>query len=85
MILLLVSTIIFGVLTVVSLLISYYVTIMMNESASDDPPRVNNVIMTQTALLIQIVVNAVGDLLTLIKDIFKSIPVGIYLYCIYIQ
>lgn len=70
MFLLLVSTIIFGLLTVVSLLISYYVTIMMNESASDDPPRVNSVIMTQTALLIQVVVNAFGDLLTLITSSF---------------
>ena len=70
MILLLVSTIIFGLLTVISLLISYYVTIMMNESASDDPPRVNSVIMTQTALLIQVVVNAVGDLLTLVTSSF---------------
>jgi hypothetical protein len=43
---------------------------MMNESASDDPPRVNSVIMTQSALLIQVVVNAIGDLLTIITSSF---------------
>jgi hypothetical protein len=70
MIELLFSTLIFGLLTLVSLFASYYVTVMMSQSESHNAPRVNNVIMTQSTLLMQSVVNSSGDIISLITSKF---------------
>lgn len=68
MIVLLITSLLLGLLTTVSLLISYYVSVMMNQSTSNNEPSVNQSIMTQTTILIQNVNNAVSDLTSLVTS-----------------
>ena len=66
MIILLVTILLFGLLSTLSFFIAYYVTVMMNQSSSKSEPSINNIIMTQSTLLIQNIINATGDILSLV-------------------
>ena len=68
MILVFVTCLLFATLATVSFFVSYYVTVLMNQSTSTEEPRINNTIMTQATILIQTSINAVGDLTSLIAS-----------------
>ena len=68
MILVFVTCLLFATLATTSFFVSYYVTVLMNQSTSTEEPRINNTIMTQATILIQTTINAIGDLTSLIAS-----------------
>jgi len=68
MLLVLVTYLLFVGIATVSFFISYYVTIMSNQGELKAQPTVNNVVMTQTTILVQTFLNSCGDIGSLIAE-----------------